>query len=142
MKNLKKNLISISQSVTKLAEKIEKMAEAIENESARAKAAKKTTAKKKTFAKAAPKNKKAAAKKKAAKKASAGTANSTAASDSGSLLDNIYQLVSSSGEGITVAEIKEKTGLAPRQVGNALYKLTKKDRIETIKRGVYVIKKG
>ena len=132
MKKFEKDLISISNSMSKLAEKIEKLAEAIENESKQTKPAKKKAAKKK----AAPK------KKLSAKKVAPQSAKATVERKPGSLLENIYELVGESGDGITVAGIKEKTGLAPRQISNALFKLTKKGQIETIRRGVYVTKKA
>jgi len=132
MKNLKKDLMAISKSVSKLAEKMEKIAEAIEKGAEPAKPV--------TKKKAAPK----AAKKKATppKKQAQKAADSPDAKGSESMLDNIFEMVSSNPEGITVAQIKEKTGLAPRQVSNALYKLTKKGKVETVSRGIYVEKKS
>ena len=138
MKKFEKGLISISKSLSKLAETMEKLAESIENDPIQVKPAMKKAAKKK----ATPKKKAAAKKKVAAKKAAPESTKSTVESNTGSLFNNIYELVGSSKDGITVAEIKEKTGLAPRQVSNALYKLTKKGQIETIRRGVYVTKKA
>jgi hypothetical protein len=36
--------------------------------------------------------------------------------------------------------LKEKTDLTPKQLSNALYKLTKQGKIEAISRGLYVKK--
>lgn len=143
MKELIKNLTSISEALSALTEKVEKMSEAFEKEAVQAKPAKKAAAKKKTAPKAAEKKaapkKKVAAKKKSAPKKAEPT---TKASESGSMLDNIYGLISSGGEGTKVAEIREKTGFTPSQVNNALYKLKKKGKIESISKGVYVKKKS
>ena len=133
MKKFEKDLISISTSMSNLAEKIKKLVEAIENEAGLAKPATKKAAKKRRTA-----NEKDAKRKKVAPESS----KSTVKSDVGNLLETIFELVGSSEDGITVAEIKDKTGFAPRQVSNALYKLTKKGQIKTIRRGVYATKKA
>jgi predicted transcriptional regulator of viral defense system len=57
------------------------------------------------------------------------------------MLDDIFEMISKSRSGITVERLKKRTGLKARQVSNALYKLTKKAKIETLSRGVYVKKK-
>ncbi len=133
-----------------LAAKVEKIAEVFEKESAQAKSSKKTVAKKKpgpkTVKKKATPKKKVAIKKKEAPKESEMAAEvketeSTAEtgeqlSESGNILDSVYGLISS--EGTTVSELKEKTGFAPRQINNALYKLKQSGKIESLSRGVYV----
>ena len=141
MKVVQKGLMAISTALSSLVQKVEKMAEAIEKGTGKAAPAKKSRAVKK--AKAAAKKGKAAAKKKAAKKAAPAAAKAkTAAKAKGqSMLDTIFGMISRSRNGITVASLKKRTGLDPRQVSNALYKLTQKDKIETISRGVYVKKK-
>lgn len=144
MKKLMKDLDKISKTLSELTEKVEKMADAIEKEPVLAKPVKKTAAKKKaapkaTKKKAAPK-KKVSAKKKAAPKVPGSTKADKEENDTGSMLDKIYGLIGNGPEGTTVAEIKEKSGLAPRQVSNTLYKLTKKGLIDTVSRGVYVKK--
>ena len=74
-----------------------------------------------------------AAKKKAAPKAAA----KAAAPSSSTMLDNILGMINRSRTGITVERLKKRTGLAPRQVSNALYKLTKKGSIKSMSRGIY-----
>jgi predicted Rossmann fold nucleotide-binding protein DprA/Smf involved in DNA uptake len=154
MKDVQKELLAISTALSSLVAKVEKMVEAIETESGKAapavkaKPAKKAkaTAKK---AKATAKKAKAAPKKRAAKKqaptteegAQAPTAAPTAESQQ-TMLDNIFVMISRSRNGITVEKLKKRTGLEARQVSNALYKLTKKGKIETLSRGVYVKKKS
>jgi predicted Rossmann fold nucleotide-binding protein DprA/Smf involved in DNA uptake len=154
MKDVQKELLAISTALSSLVAKVEKMVEAIETESGKAapavkaKPAKKAkaTAKK---AKATAKKAKAAPKKRAAKKqaptteegAQAPTAAPTAESQQ-TMLDNIFVMISRSRNGITVEKLKKRTGLEARQVSNALYKLTKKGKIETLSRGVYIKKKS
>ena len=138
MKELKKNLTAISEALSALTAKVEKMAEAFEKEAVHAKSAKKKSAPKASKKKAILK-KKVAAKKKATPKKAETTAK---ASESGNMLDTIYELISSGGEGTKVAEIQEKTGFEPRQVNNALYKLKQKGKIDAISRGLYVKKES
>jgi predicted Rossmann fold nucleotide-binding protein DprA/Smf involved in DNA uptake len=117
---------------------VEKMAADLEKEGGKAAPAKKAkTAVKKAKAKTA----KAAPKKKAAKKSAPTAAKAKPAAGGNTMLDNIYGMISRSRKGITVERIKKRTGLEPRQVSNALYKLTKKGQIETLSRGVYIKKK-
>jgi membrane protein involved in colicin uptake len=168
MKDVQKELLAISTALSSLVAKVEKMVEAIETESgkaapavkakpakkakATAKKAKATAKKAKATAKkakATAKKAKAAPKKRAAKKqaptteegAQAPTAAPTAESQQ-TMLDNIFVMISRSRNGITVEKLKKRTGLEARQVSNALYKLTKKGKIETLSRGVYVKKKS
>ena len=148
MKAVQKELLSISKALASLVTKVEKMVEAIDAQGGKAAPAKKAKATKKAKAPAKKKAKKAvkakrtpkkrAAKKKAAPKAAA----KAAASSSNTMLDNILGMINRSRTGITVERLKKRTGLAPRQVSNALYKLTKKGKIETLSRGVYVKKKS
>ena len=138
MKELTKSLTAVSEALSVLTAKVAKMAEAFEKETVQAKPAKKKAAPK-TAKKKAVLKKKVAAKKKAALKEAETTAK---ASESGNMLDTIYELIGSGGEGTKVAEIKEKTGFETRQVNNALYKLKQKGKIDTISRGVYVKKES
>jgi predicted Rossmann fold nucleotide-binding protein DprA/Smf involved in DNA uptake len=150
MKDVQKELLAISTALSSLVAKVEKMVEAIETESGKAapavkaKPAKKAkaTAKK---AKATAKKAKAAPKKRAAKKQAPTTeegAQAPTAESQQTMLDNILVMISRSRNGITVEKLKKRTGLEARQVSNALYKLTKKGKIETLSRGVYVKKKS
>jgi membrane protein involved in colicin uptake len=146
MKDVQKELLTISTALASLVEKVEKMVETIETESEvaapaeKAKPAKKAAAKAKAKAKA--KNAKAAPKKKAAAKKAPSTGTKTTVSGSQpTMLDNIFTMISRSRNGITVERLKKRTNLEARQV-NALYKLTKKGKIETLSRGVYIKKKN
>jgi len=141
MKSVQTELTSISTALASLAKQVEKLASAVGKETAKKVPAKKAKAPAK---KAKPKAKKAKAtpKKRVAKKAAPKTekASTPAASKGQSMLDSIYGMISRSRKGITVAQLKKRTGLENRQVSNALYKLSTKGKIETIARGVYVKK--
>jgi len=141
MKDAQKKLLAISRNLTSLVKQVEKMAADLEKESAKPAPAKKAKAAVKK-AKAKVKKAKATPKKKITKKKAAPkTAKAKPAAGGNTMLDNIYGMISRSRNGITVERIKKRTGLDPRQVSNALYKLTKKGQIETLSRGVYVKKK-
>jgi len=56
------------------------------------------------------------------------------------LLDAVYGVIKRSRNGATIAKIIEKTDIAPKQLSNALYKLTKKNKIEAKSRGLYIKK--
>ena len=55
-------------------------------------------------------------------------------------LRNIFNAVKRSKRGVSIAQLKAKTGLNPRQLSNALYKLSKKGTIVAKSRGLYVAK--
>jgi len=46
-------------------------------------------------------------------------------------------VIAKAKSGANIATLKKKTKLEPRQLSNALYKLTKKGTIEARSRGVY-----
>lgn len=153
MKDVQKELVAISTTLSSLVQQMEKIAKAIEKESGKAAPAKKAKAVKKAKApakkaKAATKKAKAAPQKKAAKKKAAkkaapapAKANATAAAGGKTMLDSIFRMISRSRSGITVERLKKRAGLEARQVSNALYKLTQKGKIETLSRGLYIKKK-
>jgi hypothetical protein len=169
MKNVQKELLSITASISAIASKIEKMAEAIAKDTGKVATTKKAKAPAKK-AKAAAKKVKAPAKKAKApaKKAKATVKKAKApakakatpkkravtkvapvaktaqkkATDGTGIFDSVYATISGNPDGITVATLKNKTGLEKRQVNNALYKLKQKGQIEAISRGVYALKKA
>ena len=59
---------------------------------------------------------------------------------SSNINDNVRAAIARARKGISISEIKEKTGLQDRQINNALYKLTQKGVVQTKVRGVYVTK--
>ncbi len=153
MKDLQKQLKSMSKSLAQLAEQIETVAAYIEKfdslvapveeapvEAAPVEEKKKAPAKTKAAAKkAAPK---ARAAKKAAPKAKEKVEEAPveaveASSKSSSVLATVYDVIKRSRKGVNIAKIKEKTGFEARQISNALYKLSKKGQIKSMARGVY-----
>lgn len=122
MKKLQDQLKAVTRELGKLSKKVEKLQAQV------AKAPtpkKKAAAKKKTAKKAAPKRV-AAAKKTAGKRST--------------VLDAVYDVVRRSRNGATISKLKEKTGLSPRQLSNALYKLSTRGMIKAKARGLYVKK--
>jgi hypothetical protein len=52
-------------------------------------------------------------------------------------IDTVVGLIQGSTEGISTAELKEKTGLAESQIWNIVNSATKAGKVKKIKRGVY-----
>lgn len=127
MKNLQIQLKAVAKELGKLSKQVEKVA---------AQVAKQAPAK--------PAAKKKAAKKAAAKKAAKATApKKTAASKTTkklTVLESVYDVVRRARNGATIAQLKLKTGLNPRQLSNALYKLSTRGKIMAKSRGVYIKK--
>lgn len=125
LKSIAKNLATLSKKVESLSEQLVKTVPA-----KKAKAAPKKVKKVKKTKKAAPAKKAKAAKKPAAKKAAKVDKGAT-------VLNTVSGVIGKSKKGISIAQLKEKTQLNPRQLSNALYKLTKKGVIKSMSRGVY-----
>ena len=53
-------------------------------------------------------------------------------------MDAIVSLISRSEGGITTSTLKEKTGLAERQIWSVVYRAEKQGKIKKTKRGLYV----
>jgi predicted Rossmann fold nucleotide-binding protein DprA/Smf involved in DNA uptake len=142
MKNVQKELTAISTALSSLVQQVEKLANSIEADTAATVPEKKAKA---PVKKAKPVAKRAtpSAKKRPAKKTapSSAKAKPSPAPQGETMLDNIFGMISRSRKGITVAQLKNRTGLEKRQVSNALYKLSNKGKIEAVSRGVYVKKK-
>jgi len=150
MKKIKDPLKTIAKSLLSLSKKVEKIAKQADAlmPSKPVPAAKKTVAKKAVAKKTAPKKavaKKAAAKKAVAKKT---VAKKTAAKKKPpaakvappkqlAVLDSVFDSIKRAKKGVTVAQIKEKLDLNAKQLSNALYKLSKKGKIEAKSRGLY-----
>ena len=117
MKKLKAQLKTISSSLSSLSKQVEKITKQIEKFQPKkaAVAPKKTAAKKKVAAKKAP-------------------------AKSPTVIDSILNAIKKTKKGITIAQLKEKTEFNSKQLSNALYKLTKKGKIEAKSRGLYVKK--
>lgn len=144
MSTVREDLQAVSKTLSTLAKDLAKIARQVDKlETAKKTAAKpaKKAAPKKAAGKAKPAAKKAAAKKAPAKKAPAAKKEASAAGAS-TVLDQVYEVVRRSRSGATIAKLKEKTGLDARQLSNALYKLSKRGKIEALSRGHYVKKKA
>ena len=124
MKKLQDQVKAVTKELAKLTKKVEKLQQQV----AKAAAAPKKPAAKKTAKKAAPKKKKAAPAK-------------TPGDKKPMVLEAVYDVVRRARNGATIAKLKEETGLTPRQLSNALYKLSTRGMIEAKARGVYVKKK-
>ncbi len=158
LKTIAKSLLSLSNKVEKIGDRADalmpvKPAPAAKKASAKKAPAKKASAKKapakkapakKAPAKKAPAKKapakKAPAKKAPAKKAAAKKkprAAKAAPSKQSTVLDSVFGSIKSARSGITVAELKKELDLNAKQLSNALYKLSKKGKIEAKSRGLY-----
>jgi predicted Rossmann fold nucleotide-binding protein DprA/Smf involved in DNA uptake len=125
MKKLKNQLTSVAKELAKLTQKVQALIGEVESLPAAPDVAPKTKA-------AAPKGKVAA---KNPKKAGA-----KAAAKADTVLDSVFEVVRRSRNGATIAKLKEKTGLTPRQLSNALYKLSTRGKIVAKSRGLYIKK--
>ena len=124
MKKLQDQLKAVSKDLGKLSKQVEKLAAQVAKQTKVKPAAKKKVAKKAAAKKAAPKKTTA---KKTTKKST--------------VLDSVLDVVRRARSGATIAQLKAKTGLNPRQLSNALYKLSTRGKIFAKQRGLYVVKK-
>ena len=133
LKTIAKSLLSLSMKVEKIAEKVDALRPVKP-----APAAKKTVAKKAVAKKAVAK--KAVAKKPAEKKPAEKKkppAAKTSPPKQLTVLDTVFDSIKKTKKGVTVAQLKENLGLNAKQLSNALYKLSKKGKIEPKSRGLY-----
>ncbi len=145
MKKLQAQLKTVAKTLATLMQKVESVAQQLEEgkavpakakpakakaKTAKAKPAKAKPAKAKT-AKAKTVKTPAAAVKKPAAKADA------AAGQGATVLDSVYDVIKKAKNGANIDTLKKRTALQPRQLSNALYKLTKKGLVEARSRGVY-----
>ena len=54
------------------------------------------------------------------------------------MLDIVFDSIKRSRNGITIPKLRKKTGLEPKQLSNALFKLTNKGKIKPKERGIYI----
>ena len=117
MKQLKKDLQSVSKELKALANKMKKIMNAVDR-------LEKTQAKAK--AKAKP-GRKAPARKPAAKKAAAQTAT-----------DQVVDIIKASKEGADVPALAKETGMPDKKIRNIIFRAAKQGKIKRAGRGVYV----
>jgi len=55
-------------------------------------------------------------------------------------VETVYGIIARAEKGVSSARISAQTGYNAKKVANAIYKLKKKDRIQTVKKGVYIKK--
>ncbi len=138
MKKLQQQLISVTRALATLLKEVEKLTlEIAELRPVKnAAPAKKITPKKKTAPtkKVAPEKKAAPVKKVAPEKKAAPVKSMT-------VLELVYEIIRKSKNGATIAKLKEKTLLSPRQLSNAVYKLKGKGKVVSKSRGIYIKKK-
>jgi len=120
MKQMKDQLKSISKSLVSLSKQVDRLTKQVD----KLQPAKKAVAKR-----AAPKRRPAV--RKVAARGAAGAKSMT-------VLDSVYNVIKRSRKGVSIAVLREKTGLDSRQLSNALYKLSKKGMVRTKSRGIYV----
>jgi DNA-binding transcriptional ArsR family regulator len=116
MKNLQEQLALISKTLSGLAKQVEKITRQIGKT-------------------ASPAGRTAKPGRKPSKKAPAKRA---ALKRTDTVLESVYTAITRSRSGMSIAQLQRKTDLGPRQLSNALYKLTKKGLVHTQSRGVYV----
>jgi predicted Rossmann fold nucleotide-binding protein DprA/Smf involved in DNA uptake len=139
MKKLKVQVNTVSKSLAKLSKQVDKITKQLDKLKApKAAPAKKAVAKKKAPVRKAVAKKKAPAKKAVAKKKA--PAKKVEAKEKATVLDTVFGAIKKARKGITVAALQEKTKLNPRQLSNALYKLSNKGMIAAKSRGLYVKK--
>ncbi|MBW2196378.1 MAG: hypothetical protein JRF58_00695 [Deltaproteobacteria bacterium] len=143
LKTIAKSLLSLSKKVEKIAKQADALMPSKPVPAAKKAVAKKTVAKKTAPKKAVAKKavaKKAVAKKTVAKKTAAKKkppAAKVAPPKQLAVLDSVFDSIKRAKKGVTVAQIKEKLDLNAKQLSNALYKLSKKGKIEAKSRGLY-----
>lgn len=125
MKKLQDQLKEVSKALAKLSKQVDKISAQVK----KASPAKKAAAPKKKAVKAVKAAKKAAPAKKAKAEKKAAT-----------VLDTVYDIIRKARNGATIAVLKKKSELNPRQLSNALYKLSKRGKIEAKSRGLYIKK--
>jgi predicted Rossmann fold nucleotide-binding protein DprA/Smf involved in DNA uptake len=114
LKSIAKHLAALSKQVEKLSELVDKGL-----------AVKKTD------------SKSTGGKPKPAKAPAAKPAKTLKEDKSATVLKSVLDVIKKSRKGISIAQLKENTDLNPRQLSNALYKLTKKGSIKAVSRGIY-----
>lgn len=129
MQKLKEQLKIVSKSLATLSKQVDKITKQVDKlQPPKAVPAKKA---------AAPAQKAEAPAKKAAASAKKTVAKKNAPAGKVAVLDSVFDAIKKAGKGINIAALKEKTGLNPRQLSNALYKLSKRDMIVAKSRGLY-----
>jgi predicted transcriptional regulator len=132
-----KGLKTLTQKAEKLGKKLDKLEKATVQKKAKPKVARKPRAKAKAAA-AKPRRAKAAAAKPRRAKAAAKPAQPRPRRSTQSAADSVYDIVSNAKNGVTTAQIKEKTGFNNQKIRDNIYKLRKRGLIKSEQKGTYV----
>jgi predicted Rossmann fold nucleotide-binding protein DprA/Smf involved in DNA uptake len=122
MTKLQDQLKSVSKTLTSLSKQLESISKKVDKAPIAKATSKKTPAKRRV----------------AVKK----TVSNAATVKGATVLDSVFDVIRRSRNGASIAKLKEKTGLEARQLSNALYKLSKRGKIEAKSRGLYIKVKG
>ena len=122
MTQLQDQLKSVSRTLNSLSKQLENISKKVEKAPASKAKSKKTVTKKRVVARK--------------------TVSKAATTKGITVLDSVFDVIRRSRNGASIAKLKEKTGLEARQLSNALYKLSKRGKIEAKSRGLYVKVKG
>jgi len=129
MKKIKDQLKTVAKSLRSLSTQVEKISKQVDTLSSSKKSGGKKRAPKKVS------QKEEAVKNQTVKK----TATKKPKSKS-TVLDSVIAVIRRSKKGANIDTLRKKTGLGPRQLSNALYKLSKRGVIEAKSRGIYTSK--
>lgn len=132
-----KGLKALTQKAEKLGNKLDKLEKTTAQKAGLPKAAKPKAAKPKVARKPRAKAKAAGAKPKRAK-AAAKAVQPRAKRSGKSAADTVYDIVSSAKNGVTTAQIKEKTGFNNQKIRDNIYKLRKRGIIKSEQKGTYI----
>ena len=127
MKQMKKDVKSITKelrALTQKTEKIIKTLEKLDKPQAKSKPVKKAAKPKRAIKKAAVK--------KTAKKAT------TSKSAKGTVVDAVMGVIQANSKGVNTDQIMKQTGLNKKQVRGTIDRAKREGKIKTVKRGVYV----
>lgn len=113
MKKIEGQLKTVSDALVTISKQLEQIAKALDFSRPVIKAAKKTVAKQTKT-------------------------NKTSSVKQLTVLDTVFDKIKRAKNGMAISRIQEKTGLGDRQLSNALYKLSKKGKILSKSRGVYI----
>lgn len=129
MKKIKDQLKKIANSLTSLSRQVEKISKQVDTLSP----PKKSAGKKRSI-------KKVSTKKKAVKRAAVTKTVAKKPHAKATVLNSVIAVIKRSKKGANIDTLRKKTGLGPRQLSNALYKLSKRGVIEAKSRGIYTTK--
>jgi predicted HTH transcriptional regulator len=122
-----KGLKALTQKAEKLGKKLDKIEKTTAQKATKPKVARKPRAKAKAI-EAKPKRAKAAAK----------MVQPRAKRSAKSAADTVYDIVSGAKNGVTTAQIKEKTGFNNQKIRDNIYKLRKRGIIKSEQKGTYI----